>query len=100
MSEERNFNILPSGKQIAIFKVANTALYRVAFTDGGEVPEELSGMWTDPYKAQLAIKAYITKREAEAKVEKETVEDTKTHIIPEVKEPAIPNPARVKKSKA
>lgn len=58
------------GKKFGIFKVANSSLYRIAFTSGGQVPEDLNGMWTDPYKAQRAIQAYLMKLDNEEKEKK------------------------------
>ncbi len=60
---ERNHSIkglkTPNGKEIGIYRVANTALYRIAFVTGGEVPRELEGMFTAPSMAAKAIEAYL-----------------------------------------
>ena len=66
---ERNFNTLPSGKELGVFKVANSSLYCIKFTSGGQLPAELDGKWTDAYQAQKTITAYLAKKE----VEKDTV---------------------------
>lgn len=105
-NEKRNFNILPSGKKIAIHKVANSALYRVAFTSGGELPPELSGMWTDAYQAQKAITAYITKKEREidsleeslAKVEKAEQEIESQEPVVTQEEPEVVEQSTVQES--
>lgn len=63
---ERDFavrgNLTPNGKKLQIMKVPNTALYRVAFSEGGELPKELQGMWTAPYTAQRSIETYLDRR--------------------------------------
>ena len=46
-------------KELKIYQIANTALYKVAFTTGGELPEELSGKWTNPKLAQESIDTYL-----------------------------------------
>jgi len=51
-----------NGKELKIYHVKNTALYKVAFTSGGELPEELSGMYTSPMFAEADIKAYLARR--------------------------------------
>lgn len=48
-----------NGREFAIFKVANTSLYRIAFKgSGGEVPEKLQGMFTSPSLAQKELEMY------------------------------------------
>ncbi len=49
----------PNGKELKIYQVANTSLFKVAFTDGGALPEDLSGMWTNAKLAQEAISKYL-----------------------------------------
>ncbi len=51
----------PGGKQFGIFKVSGTSLLRVQWMDGGVLPKELSGMYTQASIAQAAIKEYLTK---------------------------------------
>lgn len=71
MQEETNRNYAieelstNGGKTLGVYKVANTSLYRVSFTSGGQVPESLLGMWTDPVMAQKAIKGYLSKADNE-----------------------------------
>jgi len=75
----RNFNILPSGKKVGIYKVTNTSLYRIAFTSGGTLPDGLQGMWTDPYQAQRTIENYVKSKEREAKAEAERLQAVAEH---------------------
>lgn len=60
---QRDFATKPykteAGKELGIYKVANTSLYRVAFKSGGELPEKLSGMYTAPTMAAQAIESYL-----------------------------------------
>lgn len=60
----------PNGKELKIYHVKNTALYKVAFTSGGELPEELSGMYTSPKFAQDAIEAYLAVKNTKAEQKK------------------------------
>lgn len=91
---ERNFNTLPSGKKLGIYKIANTALYKIAFTSGGELPKELQGAFTDAYQAQRAIGAYLTRVELAAlKAEQEDSEEA-----PEVAEQPAKKKAAKKKA--
>lgn len=48
-----------AGKELGIYRVANTALYKIAFTSGGELPKALEGMYTSPSKAMTAIEGYL-----------------------------------------
>lgn len=57
-----NTNTTPKGKEIKIYKVANSALYKVAFTDGGELPDSLKGRWTNPKLAQDSIDTYLNEQ--------------------------------------
>lgn len=49
----------PNGKQIATFVEANSPMYRIKFTTGGELPSELQGVFTSEKFADRAIKAYL-----------------------------------------
>jgi hypothetical protein len=54
-------NKTPGGKELAIFKVANTSLLRINWKDGGQLPAELNGMFTKSSLAQAEIQRYLTK---------------------------------------
>ena len=49
--------ITSGGKEIALINVGN--LIKLQFTTGGELPEELSGLFTSRYFADLAITKYL-----------------------------------------
>lgn len=60
--EAINKLITPGGKQLGIYHVKNTSLYKATFQSGGEVPKELSGMYTDTNRAYEAAKKYVSRR--------------------------------------
>lgn len=49
-------------KEFVVRHVPERGLYEVAYTAGGEVPDQLKGMWTNQSRAQAAIANYITTR--------------------------------------
>lgn len=58
-------------KNLKICRVKNSGLFAIKFTGGGEVPDDLKGMWTTPSLAEAAIEKYMrpkpkrtTKKEA------------------------------------
>lgn len=55
----------PNGKVIATFIDPGTAHVRIKFTTGGELPAELSGLFTSIRVAEQMIKGYISKLEQE-----------------------------------
>lgn len=62
--------VTPHGKQIGIYHVKNTALYKAAFESGGELPKELNGMFTDTTKAREAARKYVQRKWDEETAEK------------------------------
>ena len=56
----------PNGKNIKVVQINNTALYGAAFHEGGQLPKELSGMWTSVDRVVKEIKKYIEGLEAKA----------------------------------
>ena len=50
-----------AGKTIAYRVPEGKSTYEVFFTNGGQVPSELSGAWTDPRQIQNAVNAYLFK---------------------------------------
>lgn len=44
--------------ELTIFQVVNTALYRIKYSGGGELPEVLRGMYTSAVLAQKDIDKY------------------------------------------
>ena len=76
-------------KELKIYQVTNTALYKVAFTTGGKLPKHLSGMWTTPELAQKQIDVYeaaVAKAEEERK-QKEIEATLKKEAIASKKNP-------------
>ncbi len=49
------------GKNIGYGVRDGEILYSIYFPSGGEVPEQLTGMWTDEWQIKNAITAYINK---------------------------------------
>lgn len=56
---------LPTGDKLGVFKVANTALYRIGFTkktaDQRQIPSQYQGMYTSPKEAQNDIVKWVRK---------------------------------------
>lgn len=50
---------LDSGKELKISNVVGTSLYGVSFTSGGQLPERLSGLYTDYNTAEKEVIAYL-----------------------------------------
>jgi len=59
-------NLTPQGKKLKIFHVSNTSLYKIAFEDGGQRAQEISGLFTSPHLAQEQITKYLKRRWADA----------------------------------
>lgn len=53
--------ITPNGKEIEVKYDGRNC--KIQFTSGGELPAELSGLFTSPYFADMAILSYINKKE-------------------------------------
>ena len=53
----------PNGKEIQIQRDPRSAQYFIQFGSGGELPEELSGIFTNELFAQTAINKYLEKQE-------------------------------------
>ena len=51
--------ITPNGKEIEILRDKSTAQYKIQFTTGGELPLELSGIFTNQTYAQTAVNFYF-----------------------------------------
>lgn len=60
----------PNGKEIQIFRDSVSAQYKIQFGSGGELPEELTGIFTNELFAETAINKYLEKQETKkAKLE-------------------------------
>lgn len=55
--------VTPNGKPVSTFIVPNTGHVGVKFNQGGELPTELSGLFTSVRLANIAIENYIAKQE-------------------------------------
>jgi len=53
----------PNGKEIEIFRCPQSAQWKIKFTSGGELPEELGGIFTNEKFAETAINKYLEKQE-------------------------------------
>jgi hypothetical protein len=51
--------ITSGGKEIEIFTDPATAHVKVRFKKGGELPEQLSGLFTSVAVAEVAVRSYI-----------------------------------------
>lgn len=49
----------PNGKEIKIINAPGTGHYKIQFTQGGEIPVELSGLYTSSATAQVAVRNYL-----------------------------------------
>lgn len=64
----------PNGKEIQIYRDKVSAQYKIQFTSGGELPEELTGIFTNETFATTAINKYLEKQETK-KTKAESKED-------------------------
>lgn len=53
----------PNGKEIQIYRDKVSAQYMIQFGSGGELPEELTGIFTNELFAETAINKYLEKQE-------------------------------------
>jgi hypothetical protein len=53
----------PNGKEIQIQRDPKSAQYFIQFGSGGELPEELGGIFTSQLFAETAINKYLEKQE-------------------------------------
>jgi hypothetical protein len=63
--------VTPNGKEIAVVNQPGTGHYKIQFTSGGELPEELSGLYTTTNSANIAIVSYIERQKQKPKKSKE-----------------------------
>ena len=61
----------PNGKKIQMKIHPNTVLIKLEFATGGELPQDLSGLFTTEREATIAINRYLSKQETKTKVSKE-----------------------------
>ena len=53
----------PNGKEIQVVRDKQTAQYKIQFGSGGELPEELTGIFTNELFAETAINQYLEKQQ-------------------------------------
>lgn len=53
----------PNGKEVQIYRDTVSAQYKIQFGSGGELPEELTGIFTNELFAETAINKYLEKQE-------------------------------------
>lgn len=68
------------GKELQIFTDPQTAHVKIQFKEGGQLPEELSGLFTSKSVAEVAIRSYLlnnveTKKSKSKKVLESIQED-------------------------
>lgn len=75
----------PNGKEIKIINAPGTGHYKIQFTQGGELPAELNGLFTSSAVAQVAVRNYLLnnkdrfeKKAENKKLEKSLKEDKPT----------------------
>lgn len=66
------------GKEVIIFTDPATAHVKVKFKDGGQLPVELSGLFTSVSVAEVAVRSYLL-NSAQTK-KKETIKPTKKEV--------------------
>jgi hypothetical protein len=49
----------PNGKIVSTYIDPSIGMYRIKFTTGGELPAELSGIFTSSYVAEKTVQGYI-----------------------------------------
>ena len=63
------------GKEIAIYNDPVTAHIKIKFTTGGELPRELTGIFTTPARAKQAVEGYLLKETLKAADKKSKAKD-------------------------
>lgn len=58
-----------NGKVIQLVRNNKTAQINIQFTSGGELPEELTGLFTTERFAELAVNAYLEKTKGRKKTD-------------------------------
>lgn len=78
MSSDKEYKT-SNGKTIKIYRVKNTALYCINFSEGGSLPAELSGFYTSPSLADKAVKNYLANHKPDKRyTKKEAVQNGET----------------------
>lgn len=51
--------VTPNGKEINIVRDPRSAMFKIQFASGGELPQVLSGIYTNERLAKIAVLDYI-----------------------------------------
>lgn len=54
-------------KELIAVPIGTTPSWKLKWTNGGELPKELSGKYTSQYKAEQSAQLYLIKRNAKTK---------------------------------
>lgn len=57
--KEKMEGVTPRGANIKIDFDKRFGMFKIVFSDGGTVPKELTGMWTEEARAKTAVKLYL-----------------------------------------
>jgi hypothetical protein len=60
--------VTPNGKEIKIVNSPGSGHYKIMFATGGELPQELEGLFTSVHSAEKAVIRYINLQQAKAKL--------------------------------
>jgi len=60
----------PNGKTVSTYMVPNSNHVAIKFNQGGELPEELTGLFTSHKVADQAIYGYLSKQEQKKATDK------------------------------
>ena len=71
--------VTPNGKEVQVVRDPKTAMFKVQFATGGELPQALSGIFTTERFANVAVTDYINSlaKKKEVVEEKEVKKTTK-----------------------
>jgi hypothetical protein len=64
----------PNGKEIETYRCPQSSQWKIKFNTGGELPEELTGIFTNEKFAETAITKYLEKQETK-KIKAESKEE-------------------------
>jgi hypothetical protein len=67
MADKTPLGVTPNGKHICAANKANRSVLELYFTEGGVMPDELSGAYSDRASALLAVNEYLARPFARAK---------------------------------
>ena len=65
--------VTPNGKEVQVVRDPKTAMFKVQFATGGELPQALSGIFTTERFANVAVTDYINSLPKKKEEDKEVV---------------------------